>query len=100
MSLKQKKITFRPRIKLTHNIYINKFIFLDFSVESWGGGVENSCCCHKKDQTVKLGDKVDISMNFFLITLNKFSVLSEQYTIPLDNSAQRDKTTEHQHCSL
>ena len=34
-------------------------------------------------------------MNVFLITLNKFSVLSEQYTIPLDNSAQRDKTTEH-----
>ena len=25
---------------------------------------------------------------------------SEQYTIPLDNSAQRDKTTEHQYCSL
>ena len=25
---------------------------------------------------------------------------SEQYTIPLDISAQRDKTTEHQYCSL
>ena len=39
-------------------------------------------------------------MDFFLITLNKFSVLSEQYTILLDNSAQRNKTTEHQYWSL
>ena len=29
--------------------HIYQFILLDFSME---GGGENSCCCHKKDQTV------------------------------------------------
>ena len=29
--------------------HIYQFIFLDFSMDSGG---ENSCCCHKKDQTV------------------------------------------------
>ena len=56
MSLKQKKIKFRPRItkdKIEAQ-HIFQFILLDFSMErGLGGGGENSCCCcHKKDQTV------------------------------------------------
>ena len=67
MSLKQKKIKFRPRIKLTRNIYINKFIFLDFSMERWGGGgaLRIVVVVTKKDQTVKLVDKGYFNELFF-----------------------------------
>ena len=35
MSLKQKKIKFRPRIKWSHNIYINLYFWMSV----WRGGV-------------------------------------------------------------
>ena len=53
MSLKQKKIKFRPRIKLIQNI-ISIYIFgFQYGEEGGGGGGENIYCCNKKDKTVK-----------------------------------------------
>ena len=35
---KQKKIKFRPRIKLSHNIYINLYVWISVWREVGGGG--------------------------------------------------------------
>ena len=66
MSLKQKEIKFRPRIKLSHNIYINLY----FWISVWG--VRIVVVVRKKIK--QLIDKGYFKlMNFFKITLNNFS---------------------------